>query len=56
MKKCQPLESSQHQNDTTNIYKNNTPKLSKKPLNKSSSYELLLNEFYVVSFLCLQRS
>lgn len=40
------LENSQHQNDNTNIYKNNTLKLCKSPLNKFSSYKLLLNEFY----------
>lgn len=42
MKKCQPLESSQHQNNQLN----NIPKLANKPLNKVLSYELLLNEFF----------
>jgi hypothetical protein len=46
MKKCQPQLRSQHIGSNKYLYKNNKPKLAKKPINKFTSYESLLNEFF----------
>jgi hypothetical protein len=49
MKKCQPLERSQHENKTTQTFINHTPELFKKPLNKLETYEMLRQELLELS-------